>query len=170
MAAKLSPFRTAVYVGLASAFGLGLAPVGPGTFGALLGVLIHVMTLNWSHPDGTVVVLLVALGIVSTANWLLTPFAVSYWRQPDPSHFVLDEVAGYLVVAILCPFMTTWYWIAAGFLLFRVLDIVKPPPARQIDRDWKGAAGILCDDLVSGAYAAGALWALRFGATARGWL
>lgn len=93
---------------------------------------------------------------------------MDYWNQTDPSHFVLDEVAGYLVVALICPFMTTWYAIATGFLLFRILDIAKPPPARQIDRDWIGAAGILCDDLVSGAYAGGALWLLRISANAAG--
>jgi hypothetical protein len=48
--------------------------------------------------------------------------------------------------------MTAWYTVAAGFLLFRGFDIIKVPPASQIDRDWTEAAGILFDDLVSGLY------------------
>jgi len=150
--------KTRLLLAISSALGLGLAPVAPGTFGALLGVGIHVATLRWSSPERVVPVLLFWLAVVCVAHWLLTPFAVGYWKHPDPRHFVLDEVAGYLVVAAVCPFMTTWSSIAAGFVLFRVLDVIKIPPARQIDRDWKGAAGILVDDLVSGVYAGVIMW------------
>jgi phosphatidylglycerophosphatase A len=163
-----SRFRTWFCVAISSAFGLGLSPFAPGTFGAVLGVIIHVAILTWTPSGSVFALLLLALVTVSAAHWLVTPFAMDYWDHPDPSHFVLDEVAGYLVVALFCPFMTSWYAIATGFLLFRVLDIIKPPPARQIDRDWTGAAGILFDDLVSGAYAGGALWLLRITANAAG--
>lgn len=162
-------FETRFKVAIASAFGLGLSPIGPGTCGALLGVLIHLAALRWAPTGWGVATLVGCLAIVSIVHWLLTPFAVAYWNEEDPSHFVLDEVAGYLVVAALCPFMTTWLTITTGFLLFRVLDIFKPPPARQIDRDWTGAAGILCDDLVSGLYAGASLWALRAAANVAGW-
>lgn len=163
-----SRLGTRFCVAMSSAFGLGLSPFAPGTFGTLLGVLIHIIALSTSSTGSVVAPLVFALAAVSLAHWLLTPFAVDYWQDPDPSHFVLDEVAGYLVVALMCPFMTTWYAIAGGFLLFRVLDIFKPPPARQIDRDWNGAAGILCDDLVSGAYAGGVMWLLWLTARAAG--
>jgi phosphatidylglycerophosphatase A len=53
-----------------------------------------------------------------------------------------------------------WAVVVFGFLLFRVLDIIKVPPARQIDRDWHGAWGILLDDVVSGLYASGLVWAI----------
>ena len=155
-----SGFDKSVRIAISSAFGLGLSPVAPGTCGALLGVLIHLTLLRFGSSGIVVLLLFLSLAIVSVANWLLTPFAVHYWRDPDPQHFVLDEIAGYLVVAIICPFMTEWYTIAAGFLLFRCFDIIKLPPARQIDRDWTGAAGILLDDIVSGVYAGGALWGL----------
>lgn len=169
MRAGTGGLETTFKVAICSAFGLGLSPIGPGTCGALLGVLIHLAAITWSPPGWATASIVLGLVVVSAVHWVLTPFAVAYWEEEDPSHFVLDEVAGYLVVAAICPFMTTWKTILAGFLLFRVLDIFKPPPARQIDRDWTGAAGILCDDLVSGLYAGAALWALRAGATASGW-
>ena len=146
---------------LASAFGLGLSPVGPGTCGALLGVVIHWLIVRLASPDLVAAAVALALVAVCTVHWLLTPFAVSYWQHRDPRHFVLDEVAGYLVVPLVCPAMTGWREILAGFVLFRALDIVKVPPARQIDRRMTGAAGILLDDLVSGVFA---------GAVLCGWL
>jgi phosphatidylglycerophosphatase A len=84
---------------------------------------------------------------------VLTPWAQSYWQEQDPKHFVLDEVAGYLLVPILFHQGQLWQIALSGYLCFRILDIIKVPPARQIDRKLHGAAGILLDDLVSAGYA-----------------
>ena len=137
-----------------SALGLGLIPVAPGSFAALAGVLGDaaaslLLPAGWQVPA-----LALLLAAVTAAHVALTPWAVRFWRDEDPGHFVLDEVAGYLAVAILFRAGPLPVRLAAGFLLFRVLDIVKVPPARQIDRDWHGPWGIVLDDLVSGAYAA----------------
>jgi phosphatidylglycerophosphatase A len=70
------------------------------------------------------------------------------------------------MVPLLLPQGTLWqvgFW---GFLLFRVFDIIKIPPARQIDRNMHGSWGILLDDLVSGAYAALVLYVYRWLASA----
>jgi phosphatidylglycerophosphatase A len=150
-----------MYNAIGSAFGLGLSPVAPGSFGALLGVLYTIAAFTLAGVEGRVYAIAAALLAVAAANHWLTPWAVDYWKDEDPRHFVLDEVAGYLVVPLLLPHASLWqvgFW---GFLLFRIFDVVKIPPARQIDRHLHGPWGILLDDLVSGAYAAAALYAYR---------
>ena len=149
----------------ASAFGLGLSPVLPGSCGALLGVAIHVgialgLPAPWQLPA-----LVAALGLVIGVHVVLTPWAQRRWNDPDPKEFVLDEVAGYLLVPVLFrhgPLAETVLW---GFVAFRVLDMVKVPPAWQIDRRMHGALGVVLDDLVSACYAALVL----YGARAAGW-
>ena len=147
---------------VASAGWLGLAPIAPGSFGALLGVAIHLVI--WSlFASSLVRTVLVgsALLLVSWAHFAVTGWAIAYWRDKDPKNFVLDEVAGYLVVPLLHPQGSIVFVVVAGFLLFRVLDIIKLPPARQIDRDWVGAWGILLDDIVSGVYAVVVVYGLE---------
>ena len=68
----------------------------------------------------------------------------------DPSHVVIDEVAGQLVTLIACPIH--WQALLAGFILFRVFDILKPPPIRSLERLPEGT-GIVVDDLGAGVYA-----------------
>lgn len=137
-----------------SAAGLGLIPVAPGSFAALLGVAADA-AVSLALPVGAhrpaILALLVA---VTAAHVALTPWAVRFWRDEDPGHFVLDEVAGYLVTALLFRAAPLGARLALGFLLFRVLDIVKVPPARQVDRHLHGPLGIVLDDVISGAYAA----------------
>ena len=196
---------------LASAGGLGLMPIAPGSFGALLGVGMFAavelwvpiypfvpfkiaLNMPWWLPPPTwqVLALVICFVVVCVAHFLLTPWAQRYWKTSDPSHFVLDEVAGYLVTLILLspllytldydwsqvdpsgmhpktgyyrslPISLTWTLAIAGFFLFRIFDIIKLPGARYIDRNWHGAWGVLLDDIVSGIYAAGAVWfAARF--------
>ncbi len=128
-------------------------PFAPGTFGTLLGVILHVvivLTLPFSLQWPA---LLVVFFLVCAANNWLTPWAVAYWQQEDPGHFVLDEVAGYLLVPLLFHQGQLWQVALWGFLLFRIFDIIKIPPARQVDQQIHGAWGILLDDLVSSVYA-----------------
>jgi phosphatidylglycerophosphatase A len=152
--------RSMLRKALASAFGLGLSPILPGTCGALLGLGIHA-GLSATLPDlACRIGLLVALLAVSVANHVLTPWAVAHWNDPDPSHFVLDEVAGYLFAAALAPTAPLWPWAVVVFVLFRGLDMLKVEPAGYIDRNLHGPWGILLDDFVSAAYAAGIAHAL----------
>ena len=142
-----------VRLALASGLGLGLSPVAPGTCGTLLGVLIHVLSATLLPPAAQAPALAAAWLAVCAAHLVLTPWAQAHWRSSDPPHFVLDEVAGYLLVPLLFRHGPLWQVALWGFILFRIMDIVKPFPARQIDRRMQGAAGILLDDLVSGLYA-----------------
>ena len=69
--------------------------------------------------------------------------------KKDPSHVVIDEVAGQLVTLIACPIL--WKPLLAGFILFRAFDIVKPPPIRSLEKLPEGT-GIVVDDLGAGVY------------------
>ncbi len=83
-------------------------------------------------------------------------FAKRAFGKTDPSQCTLDEWAGQAVALIALPLGGTWKQrlIAVGvaFVVFRVLDIIKPPPARQAEKLW-GGLGIVADDLVAGVYA-----------------
>jgi phosphatidylglycerophosphatase A len=70
--------------------------------------------------------------------------------KKDPSHVVIDEVAGQLVALLACP--VRWQGLLAGFILFRVFDILKPPPIRSLEKLPEGT-GIVVDDLGAGVYA-----------------
>ena len=156
----MSRARELIYLAIGSSFGLGLSPIAPGSFGALPGVAYHVALALYAPASWLVPGLVLGLAAVILANHLLTPWAVKYWNDEDPGNFVLDEVAGYLVVPILFQGGELWQVALWGFLLFRVFDIIKIPPARQIDQNMHGSWGIVLDDLISGAYAALALYAL----------
>lgn len=147
---------------LATALGLGLAPVAPGTFGTLLGVLIHVLAESAAPSSWVPPILLAALGLTTVLHIRLTPFAQEHWKSEDPGNFVLDEVAGYLTAALLFPYGPLWPRVLGLFLLFRLFDIVKPQPARYFDRSVSGPWGILMDDIVAGGYAAGTLYVVMW--------
>lgn len=153
----LSP-RGFLSLALGSGLGTGLAPLAPGTFGTLPGVALHYLVVILAPPDARRLPLLVLFLLACLASILLAPFAQAYWRNEDPGNFVMDEVAGYLLTQLLFLPALPFAWSApAGFVLFRLFDIAKPPPVRQIDRRVKGAWGILLDDLASAVYAAAAL-------------
>ena len=144
-----------------------MLPIIPGTFGALAGVLVHIIiwffSTKWYYEC-----LVLSLLLVSLANHLLTPWAIKFWKCNDPKQFVLDEIAGYLLVPILfrgSDILGTILW---SFFLFRLFDIVKVPPARQIDRKMHNAWGIILDDLVSAVYASATLYFLRYFSLSKG--
>lgn len=140
-------------VAVATAGGLGLSPIAPGTTGALAGVAIYLLLVVLSSGFTLTACLVCSLVVIGVLNHVLTPWAQAFWKDKDPSAFVLDEVAGFLVVPILAPAADPLVVVSLGFLCFRVFDTIKIPPAWQIDRKMGGAWGILLDDLVSGAYA-----------------
>lgn len=154
--------KECIFIFIGSGFGLGLSPIAPGSCGALLGVAAHI--LIWSYLPSAIrlYALVFIFLLVCAVHFLLTPWAVAYWRSKDPGHFVLDEVAGYLLVIILYRHGNLWQIALWGFLLFRLFDIIKIPPARQIDRNMPGAWGILLDDFVSAGYAVLAMFILKW--------
>jgi phosphatidylglycerophosphatase A len=149
-------WRNRVAAVLSTAFGLGYAPFAPGTAGTLLGVLIHVLIATLSPARWQLATTAAAFVVVCAASVPLARWAERFWGETDPGRFVLDEVAGYLLAVLLFKsgdLLLSALW---AFAFFRLFDIVKPPPAKRLEslpRGW----GVLVDDLVAGAYAAGAL-------------
>jgi phosphatidylglycerophosphatase A len=138
---------------LAFGFGTGCSPKAPGTVGTLLAVGLYLPLSLLSLPAYLAVVFAVsAVGI-----WLCGRAARDLGVHDHPG-IVWDEIAGYLVTMIAAP--AGWFWIVAGFVLFRLFDIWKPWPIRWFDRQVGGGLGIMLDDLVAGAFAALCLQAI----------
>jgi phosphatidylglycerophosphatase A len=135
---------------LASGFGLGYVPLAPGTFGTLLAVpLFWAMSCQpwWLY-------LLSVAALVALASWS-AGVAGSYWGEPDSSKIVIDEVAGYVTTMFLAP--ATWQHALAGFVFFRMFDILKPWPSSYFDRKVHSGFGVVMDDIAAGVYGCGAL-------------
>lgn len=144
----------ALAVVLGTGLGAGFSPIAPGTAGSVLGVLLSVplASAGW-RTFALALAALVAVGV-----WAAGVCGERYGAH-DHGRIVIDEVAGQLVALAGLP--ASPGWLLAGFLVFRVCDIVKPFPARRIDRRWRTPAGVVADDLVAGLYANLALQGAR---------
>jgi phosphatidylglycerophosphatase A len=140
-----APFRSPVLF-LATGCGAGYAPLAPGTAGSAVGVLLFYVLSSLPLPwyiAITVFVTLASIWCAGTAERML--------GTNDPPQVVIDEIAGQLITLAALP--AHWTYMLGGFLLFRLLDIIKPWPANRINRDMHGGAGIVLDDVVAGVYA-----------------
>ncbi|MHB8448794.1 MAG: phosphatidylglycerophosphatase A family protein [Rudaea sp.] len=138
---------------IACGFGSGLSPVAPGTAGSLAALLPWLVLRELSWPWFAVaLVLAFALGV------LVCDWAVRTLRIEDPGAVVWDEFVGlWIALAPLVVWPRGNWWILAGFMLFRVFDIVKPWPVSWADRRIGGGLGVMLDDAIAGIYAAAAL-------------
>ena len=137
---------------LATWFGTGFLPVVPGTC-ASMAALPCAALLVWL--GGPTLLLAVGAALFVVGMWAADAYMAAV-KIHDPAAIVIDEVVGQWVAVALLPLDPVVY--ALGFVLFRVLDVVKPWPANFIDRAVTGGLGVMLDDVVAGAYAAGALW------------
>jgi phosphatidylglycerophosphatase A len=139
---------------VATVFGVGYLRPGPGTWGSAVAVLLWTPVAAWLPPTlRTVVAITLALLVTLVAIPAATRVARDS-ASKDPQFVVVDEVAGQVVALIAVPL--AWKTFLAGFILFRVFDIVKPPPVRQLERLPDGA-GIVLDDVAAGIYALAAM-------------
>ncbi len=131
---------------IATWFGAGLLPLAPGTWGSIaaLPFAYAIVTLAGSAA------LLIATVVLFGVGWWAAQVYAEAAGDKDPSAVVVDEVVGQWLVLLAAPPAVGHYLVA--LILFRVLDILKPPPARQIDRDLGGGLGIMLDDVAAGAY------------------
>ncbi len=135
---------------LAFGFGAGLAPRAPGTAGSIPGVLLAWLTLplalEWRIGIG---LLLIFAGI-----WICGESSRRLGVHDHPG-IVWDEITGmYLTLLVAPPQISLLTFWAFGFVLFRLFDIWKPWPIRDLDHRLAGGAGIMLDDLVAALYAA----------------
>ena len=130
----------------ASAGGVGLIPVAPGTWGSAVAVCLLVVVRQTAAP--AVEALLLAV-VLAGGVWSAT-MAERHYGRSDPGVIVIDEVAGVLIALFWIP--VTGIGFLAGFLAFRVFDIVKPFPVGAAERLPSGW-GVMADDVVAGLYA-----------------
>jgi len=143
---------TAAARAIATVFGLGYAPVAPGTVGTAAAV-----PLVWALRDATLpTYLAVTAGVILVGIWAASVSDAS-WDTHDDRRIVVDEVAGYLVIALPIARHDPVQLLVA-FLLFRLLDVLKPWPAWVIDRSWRGGAGVVLDDVAAAMWGAILLW------------
>ena len=129
---------------VATLFYSGYAPVAPGTAGSAVVAVFYFFFAA-------------SLGVVGWFALLTTAFFIGVYTADamerewgkDPGRVVVDEGVGFLVTVAFLPH--GWETVVAGFLLFRILDIVKPTPARQLER-LPGGWGIVADDVAAGVY------------------
>ncbi len=146
---------------IGTSFGLAYLPVAPGTWGTLPGVAIFILmalVVPQAYHTGFIAGSIVVFCVLTV---LLGSWAERYWKTKDPRVFVLDEVTGFLLTVLL--FRTPDPFLTAGwaFVITRIMDILKLPPAYQLER-LPGGWGILVDDLVSSLYAAALLHVLTW--------
>jgi phosphatidylglycerophosphatase A len=137
----------------ATFFGAGYVPVAPGTAGTVAAIPLWwgLSQLPWpAYLAATLAVTLTGMAAAQRAG--------RYFGVADSGHIVVDEVAGYLVTMVFLP--RTFLAALTGFALFRLFDVLKPPPARFFDRDprWKNGAGVVLDDVFAGVWAWAGSW------------
>jgi phosphatidylglycerophosphatase A len=133
-------------IAMASACYAGFFPWIPGTAGTAVGVLVYLLY----SPFPPLLYLLSTGAFFVLAGWI-SGRAEVLLGQKDSPQIVIDEVVGFLIAMAFIP--CNGLSIAGGFLFFRVLDIIKPPPANWVNREMKGGWAVVLDDAIAGVYA-----------------
>lgn len=138
---------------LAFGFGTGLAKKAPGTWGTISGLavmpLLYLLPLTWA---------LVFIAAASIFGFWLCGRVADDLGVHDHGGIVWDEMVGIWMTLILLP--NSWQWWLLGFVLFRILDILKPWPISVLDKHVGGGLGIMIDDMLAGLIAGALLYAL----------
>ena len=137
---------------IATGFGFGHFPYGPGTMGALLAILVWFpLAALTSYSTWLIVTTLLIVVFTFLGAWSST-VAERYWGE-DPSRVVIDEVVGQWITLLAIPAVCSWWHVLVAFILFRFFDIVKPLGVRQME-NFRSGWGIMADDILAGIYGA----------------
>jgi len=137
---------------IATGAGSGYGPVAPGTFGSAAALLLYLALAGVGVP-----LYLLAVAVVTGIGIWAADEAERIFQQKDDGRIVIDEFSGQLLtlapLVILAPLapVRSPFWVVTGFVVFRVLDVWKPGPARWAERNLPGGAGVVMDDAVAGA-------------------
>lgn len=155
MSDQTKPVMTNPVHFLAFGFGAGLSPKAPGTAGTLVAVPLFLLLVELPFYF-----YLSAITAAFVLGIYLCERTSKDLGVHDHGGIVWDEFVGYWITMILVPL--TWYWVLAGFVLFRFFDIVKPFPIGWLDEKIHGGLGIMIDDVVAGIYALACLQVLVY--------
>ena len=130
---------------IAFGFGSGAMLFAPGTFGTLMAIPFYLVLsqLPLYFYLAFVILFIIATSIISD----IVSKDIHYHDHPG---MCIDEFAGFFVTMIAAP--SGWIWIVAGFILFRLFDILKPWPINYIDNHIHGGFGMIFDDVVAGIF------------------
>jgi len=143
--------RRSLSTWIATGLGAGYSPLAPGTAGSALGLALVVAFRQTSlKPLWLGVTLAAFAGLLFLVGVWSAGKAEKVFGRIDPGQVVIDEVAGQIITFLATP-RVTWKGLLAGFIIFRLFDIVKPFPARRAER-FPGGWGIMMDDLIAGLY------------------
>ncbi len=131
---------------LSLGFGSGLAPFAPGTFGTLAAIPLYLMLQTLPLTS----YLLITMIALLVGFYLCGETAKALGVHDHPG-IVWDEIVGFFITMAAAPL--DWKWVIAGFLLFRLFDIIKPWPIKWIDQKMSGGTGIMLDDVLAGIFA-----------------
>jgi phosphatidylglycerophosphatase A len=140
---------------------VGYVPFAPGTFGSAAGLVVYA-AVAWA---GSPVVEALAIALVFAGGAWAGTIAERYFGAVDPGPIVIDEVLGMLITLAFIP--VGWSGALAGFVLFRIFDVIKPYPAGRLER-LHGGLGVMADDAMAAVYANIVLRVTRWAAP--GWI
>jgi phosphatidylglycerophosphatase A len=132
---------------IATFFGAGLLSPGPGTYGSIAALLLWYLAAHAIHPAHLALFTAAAALIATLIGIPAATIVARESGREDPGHVVIDEVAGQLIALIAI--RPDWRHAALSLVLFRLFDILKPPPIRQLERLPAGT-GIMLDDIAAG--------------------
>ncbi len=136
--------RLAVFV---ATFGYcGYFPIAPGTVGSAAGLLVYAL-VRYAQMPGVEVA---AIAVLFVAGLWAATTAERFFGGIDPGPIVIDEVVGMLITLAFIP--VGWSGAVAGFVLFRIFDVIKPYPAGRFER-LHGGLGVMADDAMAAVYA-----------------
>jgi len=144
MTQPASESRPLVGLAIATVFGVGYAPIAPGTFGSAAGLVVW-----WLLPSSPAAQAVAIVVIFCAGSWGGS-VAERYFGRTDPGQVVIDEVLGMLITLFLNP--VGWTGAFAGFFLFRIFDVIKPYPANRLEQ-LHGGIGVMADDAMAAVYA-----------------
>ena len=142
-----------VGVFLATCAYVGYAPVAPGTWGSAAALVIYYAL----RRQASTAIELAAIAVIFIVGIWSATEAERHFGAVDPGPVVIDEVVGMLMTLALHPVTVTGALV--GFVVFRILDVIKPWPARQLE-DLPAGFGIVLDDAMAGVYGNLVLWGL----------
>jgi phosphatidylglycerophosphatase A len=143
---------------VATFFGAGFGKPGPGTWGSVAAVLIWAAYAWLAHPAPLTLTLVIAIALTLLFGIPASTIVARESGRHDPQFVVIDEVIGQWIALLFSPFDLRHALIA--LILFRLFDITKPFPVRQLEKLPEGW-GIVLDDVGAGLYALGVASVLR---------
>jgi phosphatidylglycerophosphatase A len=149
---------------IATGFGAGFIPFGPGTWGSIVGLLIAYELIEFFGSDALALqnILIIASAVSAALGLWASHRAEKIFDRKDASQIVIDEVCGQIISFVfIAPYLVrlgaNWrWWMLAGLALFRAFDIFKPYPINRL-QDLSGGFGVMMDDALAGIYAAALL-------------